>query len=103
MVRLQAAQMFAQDASPVQVAHRLRVSAKSVGLLLTMDDQRVPVTAIQALNSLYTGWRWLPLATASPHWRRSAPQSAPRKDLLVRNLVRRARRSLTYSIFEPRI
>jgi hypothetical protein len=29
MVRLQAAQMFAQDASPVQVAHRLRVSTKS--------------------------------------------------------------------------
>ena len=30
MVRLQAAQMFAQDASPVQVAYRLRVSTKSV-------------------------------------------------------------------------
>lgn len=29
MVRLQAAQLFAQDASPVQVAHRLRVSTKS--------------------------------------------------------------------------
>ena len=29
MVRLQAAQLFAQDASPVQVAYRLRVSAKS--------------------------------------------------------------------------
>jgi transposase len=29
MVRLQAAQMFAQDASPVQVACRLRVSTKS--------------------------------------------------------------------------
>jgi transposase len=28
-VRLQAAQLFEQDASPVQVAHRLRVSAKS--------------------------------------------------------------------------
>jgi hypothetical protein len=44
-----------------------------------MDHQWVPVTAIQALNSLYTGWRWLPLATASPHWRRSAPQSAPER------------------------
>jgi len=29
VVRLQAAQLFAQDASPVQVAHRLRVSTKS--------------------------------------------------------------------------
>ena len=29
IVRLQAAQLFAQDASPVQVAHRLRVSTKS--------------------------------------------------------------------------
>jgi hypothetical protein len=55
MVRLQAAQMFAQDASPVQVAHRLRVSAKSVGLLLTMDDQPVPVTAVQPLNGPDTG------------------------------------------------
>jgi hypothetical protein len=30
VVRLQAAQLFAQDASPVQVAHRLRVSTKGV-------------------------------------------------------------------------
>ena len=29
VVRLQAAQLFAQDASPVQVAHRLRVSTKT--------------------------------------------------------------------------
>jgi transposase-like protein len=28
-VRLQAAHLFEQDASPVQVAHRLRVSTKS--------------------------------------------------------------------------
>jgi hypothetical protein len=30
MVRLQAAQMFAQDASPVQVAYRLRVRPSAV-------------------------------------------------------------------------
>jgi transposase len=30
MVRLQAAQMFEQDVSPVRIARRLRVSAKSV-------------------------------------------------------------------------
>ena len=30
MVRLQAARMFEQEARPVQVAHRLRVSTKSV-------------------------------------------------------------------------
>jgi hypothetical protein len=44
-----------------------------------MDHQWVPVTAIQALNSLYTGWRWLPLATASHHWQRFAPKVPPER------------------------
>ena len=42
MVRLQAAQMFAQDASPVQVAYRLRVSTKSVSFPFLVCKQDRP-------------------------------------------------------------
>jgi hypothetical protein len=56
---------------------------RTVDLLLTMANQSVPVMAVCGLSRLNTGSRWRRLAQTSPAWLHSAPQTAPRNDLLM--------------------
>jgi putative transposase len=55
-VRLQAAQMFGQGVQPVQVAHRLRVSAKSARQWRLSTGQ--PERLRAALDGGPATWEW---------------------------------------------
>jgi hypothetical protein len=50
---------------------------RTVDLLLTMDHQRVPVSAAEALDRQNTSSRWRGRAQISPHWLLSAPKLPP--------------------------
>ena len=71
---------------------------RTVDLLLTMDHQKVPVSAVEALNRQNASSRWRRRAQISPHRLRFAPQNAPHNDLRFDSSWGRLRGPSTRSI-----
>jgi hypothetical protein len=82
---------------------------RTVDLLLTIDNQSVPVSAVEPLNCSYAASHKLPLAEASACKLDFAPQSVPRLEplragpsgLTMNSVVERRHSSSEFSLSPP--